>query len=178
MRFLKRELTWGRTVREGRAHMSARAIDKTPNRATWIKALLVTVLVAISAFVLGPVIWPPAGGSPMPTSTQIPFLLFLNLVQATILGLGVSFLTFGLPVVRGISPDSRVRAWAIYLAIGYLMISWWPHINMHVHNGTDLQGMIYIDYLFHLPSMIAALVLAYCFFSLLWERDRTRTSAR
>ena len=49
---------------------------------------------------------------------------------------------------------------------------------MHVHNGTELQGMIYIDYLFHLPSMIAALVLAYCFFSLLWERGEKRKSVR
>ena len=29
----------------------------------------------------------------------------------------------------------------------------------------------FIDYLFHLPSMVAALILAYCFFSLLWERS-------
>jgi hypothetical protein len=35
-----------------------------------------------------------------------------------------------------------------------------------------------IDYLFHLPSMIAALVLAYCFFSLLRERSEKRTSVR
>jgi hypothetical protein len=47
----------------------------------------------------------------------------------------------------------------MYLSIAYLMVSWWPHINMHVHNGPEnLQGLIFIDYLFHLPSMIAALV--------------------
>ena len=67
----------------------------------------------------------------------------------------------------------------MYLSIGYLMVSWWPHNNMHVHNGpNNLQGMIYIDYLFHLPSMIAALVVAYCFFSLLRERDEKRKSVR
>jgi hypothetical protein len=144
---------------------------------TWVKVLLVTVVVAIPAFILGPIIWPPAEGSPSPTATQIPFLLFLNLVQATVLGVGVSFLAFGLSVMRRISPDSKVRAWAMYLSIAYLMISWWPHINMHVHNAPDnLQGLIYIDYLFHLPSMIAALVLAYCFFSLLWERGEKRKS--
>jgi amino acid permease len=146
---------------------------------TWVKVLLVTVIVAIPAFILGPIIWPPAEGSPSPTATQIPFLLFLNLVQATVLGLGVSFLAFGLSVMRRISPDSKVRAWAMYLSIAYLMISWWPHINMHVHNAPDnLQGLIYIDYLFHLPSMIAALVLAYCLFSLLWERGEKRKSVR
>lgn len=140
---------------------------------------MVTVLVAVPAFILGPIIWSPAEGGPLPTATQLPFLLFLNLVQATVLGLGVSFLAFGLPVVRRISPDSKVRAWAMYLSIAYLMVSWWPHINMHVHNAPDnLQGLIYIDYLFHLPSMICALVLAYCFFSLLWERGGTRKPVR
>ena len=159
--------------------MSAKAMSETYTRMTWVKVLVVTLLAAVSAFILGPIIWPPAEGGPSPTAAQIPFLLFLNLVQATVLGLGVSFLAFGLPVMRRISPDSKVRVWAMYLSIGYLMISWWPHINMHVHNGPDnLQGLIYIDYLFHLPSMIAALVLAYCFFSLLRERGGTSTSVR
>ncbi len=160
--------------------MSAKAINEIHTRTTsWVKVLLVTVLVGIAAFMMGPIIWPPAEGNPSPSATQIPFLLFLNLVQATVLGLGVSFLAFGLSVMRRISPDSRVRAWAMYLSIAYLMVSWWPHINMHVHNGpNNLQGMIYIDYLFHLPSMIAALVVAYCFFSLLRERDEKRKSER
>ena len=160
--------------------MTVRAMNETDTQTTsWVKVLVVTVLVAILAFMLGPIIWPPAEGSPSPTAAQIPFLLFLSLVQATVLGLGVSFLAFGLPVMRRISPDSKVRAWAMYLSIAYLMVSWWPHINMHVHNGPDnLQGMIYIDYLFHLPSMIAALVLAYCFFSLLRERSEKRKSVR
>ena len=48
---------------------------------------------------------------------------------------------------------------------------------MHVHNGPEnLQGLIFIDYLFHLPSMIAALVLANCFFSLLRQRGERSTS--
>ena len=103
--------------------MSARAMSETYARKTWVKVLLVTVLVAIPAFMLGPIIWPPAEGSPSPTATQLPFLLFLNLVQATVLGLGVAFLAFGLSVMRRISPDSKVRAWAMYLSIGYLMLS-------------------------------------------------------
>jgi amino acid permease len=159
--------------------MSAKAIDEISVGRPWVRVLLVTVLVAISAFILGPIIWPAAEGNPSPTATQIPFLLFLSLVQATVLGLGVSFLAFGLSVMRRISPDSKVRAWAMYLSIAYLMVSWWPHINMHVHNGPEnLQGLIFIDYLFHLPSMIAALVLAYCFFSLFREKGEKRKGAR
>ncbi len=159
--------------------MSVEAIKETSTRTNRGMMLLVTVLVAIPAFLLGPVIWPPAEGSPSPTAPQLPFLLFLNFVQTAVLGLGVSFIVFGLSVMRRISPDSKARAWAMYLSIGYLMVSWWPHINMHVHNGPEnLQGLIFIDYLFHLPSMIAALVLAYCFFSLLREKGEKRKAAR
>ena len=62
---------------------------------------------------------------------------------------------------------------SVYKDIGWLMISWWPHIGMHVHNAPDnLQGLIYIDYLFHVPLMIAVAVLAYCFFSLVRPRIR------
>ncbi len=155
--------------------MSAEAINEAGARMGRLKVLLVTVLVAVPALLVGPIIWPPAEGNPSPTATQIPFLLFLNLAQATVLGLGVAFLAFGFSAMRRISPDSKARAWAMYLSIGYLMVSWWPHINMHVHNGPEnLQGLIFIDYLFHLPSMIAALALAYCFFSLLRERSEGR----
>ena len=104
--------------------MSAKAIDEISTRTTWVKVLLVSVLVAIPAFILGPIIWPPAERSPSPTTTQLPYLLFLNLVQATVLGLGVAFLAFGLSVMRRISPDSKVKAWATYLSIAYLMVSW------------------------------------------------------
>ncbi len=103
----------------------------------------------------------------------IPYLLALAVMQAVFLGLGVSFLLFGLPIMRIISPDSKTRAWLMYLSIGWLMVSWWPHIGMHVSNAPDdLQRLIYIDYLFHVPLMIADAVLAYCFFSLVRQRVR------
>lgn len=88
-----------------------------------------------------------------------------------LLGLGASFLLFGWPVIRRVSADSRLRAWAMYLSIGWLMISWWPHLNMHRANpADDLQGLLHIDYGFHVPLMIAAVVLAYSFLSLARSR--------
>ena len=126
----------------------------------------ITLAVAVPAFLLGPLLFPPAEGSPTPTAGQMPFFLFLGVGDAVLLGLGVVFLIFGLPVLRKVSPDSRARAWAMYLSIGYLMVSWWPHLNMHASNGLDLQGLLFIDYFFHLPLEIAGVALAYCFFSL------------
>jgi hypothetical protein len=137
----------------------------------WVKVLLVTVLIAAPAMVLGPVIWPPAAGGPQPTGSQLPFFILLALTESVLFGLGISFLLFGLPVVRRVSPDSKARAWAMYLSIGWLMISWWPHDNLHISNGNDLQGLLYIEYGFHFTLMIAALVLAYCFLSLIRQRS-------
>ncbi len=133
----------------------------------WVKVLLVTVLVAAPAMVLGPIIWPPAEGGPEPTGGQLPFFIFMALFESILLGLGVSFLLFGLPAVRRASPDSKARAWAMYLSIGWLMISWWPHSNLHIHNGENMQGLLYIEYGFHFTLMIGALALAYCFVALL-----------
>jgi hypothetical protein len=136
----------------------------------WVKVLLVTVLIAAPAMVLGPVIWPPAAGGPEPTGGQLPFFIFLALMESVLLGLGISFLLFGLPTVRSVSPDSKARALAMYVCIGWLMVSWWPHDNLHISNGNNMQGLLFIEYGFHFTLMIAALVLAYCFLSLFRQR--------
>jgi hypothetical protein len=133
---------------------------------TWMKVAAITVVVAIPALLLGSVLFPPADIGVEPTPAQIPFLIFLSVTDAVLLGLGISFLVFGLPVIRRVSPNSKARAWAMYLAIGYLMVSWWPHLNMHAANGVDFRGLLIIDYLFHLPLEVTAMVLAYCAFSI------------
>ena len=143
---------------------------------TWVKVLLVTLVLAIPAFLTGPMIWPPAEGGPAPTAGQLPFFLFLAIFEAITLGLGVSFLLFGMPVVRRISSGSKLRAWAMYLSIGWLMVSWWPHNNLHINNGMDMQGLLYIEYGFHLTLMIAGIVLGYCFLSLMSEREEAGVS--
>ena len=48
-----------------------------------------------------------------------------------------------------------------FIATAWLLISWWPHDNMHKHNGMDLAGLLRIDYLFHVSMMVAGAVLAY-----------------
>lgn len=113
---------------------------------------------------LSPVLFPPAEGGPEPTVGQLPYFLFLGASDAILLGLGISFLLFGYPMLRKVSPDSKARAWAMYLSIGYLVVSWWRHLGMHASNGLDLQGLLYIDYIFHLPLEVVGVVLAYCAF--------------
>ncbi|QIN82261.1 hypothetical protein GBA63_06055 [Rubrobacter tropicus] len=134
--------------------------------STKTKVAVITAVIAVVAFFLSPILFPPADVGVAPTSTQLPFLMFLGVSDAVLLGLGVSFLVFGYPVLRKVSPDSKARAWAMYLSIGYLMVSWWPHLGMHASNGMDIGGLLVIDFLFHLPLEIAGVVLAYCAYSL------------
>ena len=136
-------------------------------RRTWVAVLVITLIVAATAVLLGPIIWPPA---PAPASAPNFYFLAMDVLKAVFavfLGLGISFLIFGLPIMRRISPDSKMRVWAMYLSIGYLTVSWWPHLNLHAHNAPDdLQGLLYIRHLFHIPLIISGAVLAYCLISL------------
>lgn len=142
-----------------------------PARA-WIGVLLVTLPVAVLAVAVEKYIWPVASGSPAPTSGQLPFFIGLDILQALVLGLGVSFLIFGFSAARSLAGASSFRAWAMYLSIGWILISWWPHDNLHMHVGMNLRSLLYVEYGFHVTLMIAGLALAYCFLSL--GRDGNR----
>jgi hypothetical protein len=143
---------------------------------TAVKVALITVGVAVPAFFLGPVLFPAADLGIEPNAIQLPFFLSLAVGDALLLGLGVAFLLFGFPAVRRAAPGSRRRAWAMYLSIGYLMVSWWPHLNLHNSNGFNLNGLLAIDLAFHLPLEIAGGVLAYCFTTMLLAQRRGRGS--
>ncbi len=55
----------------------------------------------------------------------------------------------------------------MYLSIGWFLVSWWSHDNLHIHNGDDLQGLLYIEYGVHVTLIIAAVVLAYSLLTML-----------
>lgn len=138
----------------------------------WVKVALVTALFAIPAMALGRVIWPPAPGGPEPTAGQLPFFVFIAAAEALTFGLGISFLLFGFAPLKRALGGSTWRTWASYLAVGWFLVSWWPHDNMHIHNGDNLQGLLYIEYGFHLTLMVAGLALAYSLLTMLRASDR------
>ena len=138
----------------------------------WVKVTLVTVILGIAAMALGPILWPIAEGGPQPTAGQLVFFILLEAIQSLAFGLGVSFLLFGLPTMRRASPNSKLMAWAMYLSIGWLLVSWWPHSHLHQVVGENLQGLLYIEYGFHVTLIIGAVVLAYGFVSLLRQLSK------
>lgn len=129
----------------------------------WHKVLIVTLIFGIPAFLTGHMIWPPDPMSPAPTAAQLPFFMFLGVMESLVFGLGVSFIIFGYPLVKRIAPENRAFGWLVFIAISWLLVSWWPHDNLHTHNGMNLQGLLYIEYLFHGTLMIVGLILGLAF---------------
>lgn len=137
----------------------------------WMKVAIVTAACAVPAVALGNVIWPPAAGGPEPTAGQLPFFIVLEVITSITLGLGVAFLLFGFPTMKEVAAGSSLRAWVMYLSVGWLLVSWWPHQHMHIANGDNIAGLIVIEYAFHVTLMLSGLALAFCLISLLRKRN-------
>lgn len=137
----------------------------------WMKAAIITVFFGVPAFVLGPVIWPPAAHGPELSAAQLPFAIAVFAIEALAFGLGISFLVLGLPVVRRVAEGSRAKVWAMYLSIGWLLVSWWPHDNLHMHVGEDPQSLLFLTYGFHLTLLLGGFVLALSFLSTIRQQN-------
>jgi len=75
-------------------------------------------------------------------------------------GLGVCFIVFGYRrVARADQP--RWLSYATYLAVAWLMVSWWPHDNLHRTTlAGNWTGLLTIDYGFHLTLMASIGIVA------------------
>lgn len=151
---------------------------------TTVRVLLVTLLVGIPAFMLAPAaplgqtIWPPPVDlTPPPTPTQVKLLMLLGALEAGALGLGVSFVILGWPLVRQVAAPRRGRALAMYLAIAWLLTNWWVHDGFHMVTGMDPRGLVWIEYGFHVTLIVAGAALAYCFATMGWEESTRKAAA-
>ena len=129
------------------------------------KMLLITLIIGVPAFLLGPVIWPPSPDV-QPTRAQLPYLIVLSAIEALVFGFGIAFIFYGRRLVKRLAGETGTAAGAMYGSLAWLLVSWWPHDNLHIHNALNINGLIIIDYAFHLTLIGAGLVLAYSFFAL------------
>jgi hypothetical protein len=133
-------------------------------------AILTVVLavIAVLANPSGPLggFWRPATEMHPPMGVELPFAILLKIAEALTFGLGISFLVFGYPTVRAISPASGRLTRATHLSIAWLLFSWWPHDSLHIHNGMNVGGLLAIEYAFHITLMIAGIILARFFLTL------------
>ncbi len=129
------------------------------------KMLLITLIVGVPAFFLGPVIWPPSPDI-QPTQAQMPFLIVLSAVEALAFGFGVAFILYGGRLIKRLAGGVGKAAGAMHGSLAWILVSWWPHDNLHIHNALNVNGLIVIEYLFHFTVIVAGLVIAYSFFAL------------
>ena len=146
----------------------------------WIKWLVVTLVLAVIAFLASPNgplggFWRPSADFPQPTAAQLPLFILLNVAEVLAFGLGISFLIFGYPLMQTMLPASKgLTRWA-HLCIAWLLFEWWPHDSLHVANGLNMNGLLAIEYGFHVTLMVAGAILAY--FLLAVARQRVVKSA-
>jgi hypothetical protein len=145
-----------------------------------IRVLAVTLIVGIAAFLTepnGPLggFWIPAHDVPEAVGIQVPLFMALGLTEALVCGAGIAFLLFGYSLVRFDNVSSRL-ARATHLSITWVMVNWWAHDSLHLHNGMDLSGLLKIEYGFHFTLMAAGLTLAWFFLSVA-RRPAVVTSA-
>lgn len=141
----------------------------------WLKVAGLTLVLAAGAFVLSPnaplgKFWAPGPDVPVPSAAQLPLFILLNIAEVVTFGLGVSFLLFGYPVVDAASPTSAGLTRAAHLSIAWLLANWWPHDSFHLHFGLNLNGLLAIEYGFHITLMIAGGVLAVFFLKVMRHR--------
>src|SRR4051812_3888785 len=123
------------------------------------RPVAVALSAAVPAFFLTQILWPPAPGLPEPTAAQLPFFVLLKVLEVLTFGAGVSFLAFGLPRVRRASDQIELSPWPAYLAIGWSLVSWWPHDSLHIANGANLGGLLVIEYAFHASLFATGLIV-------------------
>lgn len=143
---------------------------------TWIKVLIVTVVLAVITLLISPngplgTFWAPPPDFPTPTGAQLPLFMLLGIFEAVAFGLGISFLIFGYPLIKAIAPASTTLTTAAHLAIAWLLINWWPHDSLHIFNGIALNGLLAIEYTFHVTLIVAGVVLAYFFLTILRQQE-------
>jgi hypothetical protein len=144
-------------------------------RTKWIAVTVVLTafafLFSVNAplgFVLG---WHPAAGT-APTGLQLPLFVLLGLLEALAFGFGGAFLLFGYPWMRQAGPAPVALTRAAHLSIAWVMLNWWSHDSFHTANGLDLGGLLAIEYAYHVTLMLAGVIAAAWFITVV-RRYRT-----
>jgi hypothetical protein len=130
---------------------------KTMGRSWWM--LIVTILIGFAAFAAGPKIWPAGPDVPMPPANLLPGYIVLSGIEALAFGFAVAFALFGWPAIRDLALGAPwLNKW-LFVTLCWFTGNWWAHDNLHMHNGLNMHGMIFIEIGFHITMLICGVTL-------------------
>jgi hypothetical protein len=132
---------------------------------TRTKFVLIALATGIPALLLTPVLFPVNPAIPMPNASLLPHFLVIGAVESLFFGFGIAFILLGLPAMRRVAAGTGLSPWPPFVAISFLTASWWPHLGFHRMGGLDPIAMLQIDYAFHIPYVVSAVVVAWFFFA-------------
>jgi len=136
----------------------------------------VIVVASAAAFASSMVLWPPPASFAPPPSL-LPFFVGLGIAESLAFGAGVAFLIFGLRLVRR-TGVSTFAAWGGYLGITWSLVNWWAHDGFHRVTGLNFDGLIRIEYGFHVTLIVGAVLAAYFFLSVAASRATDPVQAK
>lgn len=130
-----------------------------------VRRKFVALIVAgvVIALVFGPdgplgVLWRPAEGSPEPRGLMLLGFIGVLVAEGIALGTALAVLAFGRGWFDSLVGGSAL-ATAGWLSTIWLLGSWWPHTAIHRFVGDDLWGLLAAEWIFHVGSMLAGLVV-------------------
>src|SRR5688572_13503394 len=124
------------------------------------QATVLAVFSALATFALSRVVWPDPPSVGIVPPGLLALFIFLGIVTSVAFGIGAVTLIYGAPWFRRLRASRELQT-AAWLSVSWLLLSWWPHENMHrVNHESDLLGLLKIEYLFHVTSVAAAAIIA------------------
>ena len=139
------------------------------------KFIAVIVVCTVGSFALTPVIWPfaTAGGPP---SSLAPLFVVLGIFESLAFGVGVAFLIWGWPLLQRVGQPYWLTLLA-YVSIGWYLVNWWPHDNLHRVIGVSYGQLAAVEYGFHVTMQIAGGILALFFVRVATSAKRAQPAA-
>ncbi len=129
------------------------------------KILLTGLAAGIPAFFLGKIIWPISPDLGIPAVTVYPMIGMLSFFEALLFGLGVAFVIFGWDILKKL--PSKLTKIMLYTSVAWLLLSWWPHDSLHLSVGNNIRNQLMLEFIFHIPTMLAQICLVYALIALL-----------
>lgn len=129
-----------------------------------LKIGLVTVIVGFLALMLagnspiGQVIWPPNEHGPEAEGAIIGLFIAYTFYASITFGLAVAVLGVAWKPFQRLARVRGRAAWFAYASLGWLLLSWLPHDNLHMSLGESSAGaLVALEWGFHATMIAAAL---------------------